>query len=106
MASFIEFAVLLSLKSRHRKKAVHKNARCQVNAASQTKEKNSEGFATYIYKIDIASLFIFACMFIIFNAIYWHNFLKSSSEAATKSDDTVDAEANASTMNGTDETTV
>ena len=62
----------------------------KIDIARQRKEKYNEGFAIYIYKIDIASLFIFACMFIIFNAIYWHNFLKASSETTTKTNDTAE----------------
>lgn len=85
---------------------MQKSPRCQANAACEKKEKSSEGFATYIYKIDVASLFIFSCMFIIFNAIYWHSFLKSPGKTTTKTNDTVDVEAvivEEMTMNETDE---
>ena len=38
-------------------------------------ERNvEEEFAHYIYKIDLVSLFIFACMFAIFNIFYWYRF--------------------------------
>ena len=38
-------------------------------------ERNvEEEFAHYIYKIDLVSLFIFSCMFAIFNIFYWYRF--------------------------------
>ena len=38
------------------------------------KVDDAEEFAQYIYKIDVISLFIFSCMFAIFNVFYWYRF--------------------------------
>ena len=41
---------------------------------TKVESNTEEEFAHFIYKIDLVSLFIFACMFAIFNICYWYRF--------------------------------
>ena len=40
----------------------------------KVQEGYDEDFANVIYKIDMASLFVFASMFALFNSLYWYKF--------------------------------
>ena len=76
---------MLAIKNNHRTaRGTRLNKLSTKRTADDTKlyEEEDEGykvddaeeFAQYIYKIDVISLFIFSCMFAIFNVFYWHRF--------------------------------
>ena len=74
VASFIELAVLLALKNNHRIKGRRRMITKRTENETKVERNIEEEFAHYIYKIDVVSLFIFACMFGIFNIFYWYRF--------------------------------
>ena len=84
VASFLEFAILLAIKNNHRAgrgtrqsstKRTEDDTKLYEKEDDGSKVDDAEEFAQYVYKIDVISLFIFACMFAIFNVFYWYRFL-------------------------------
>ena len=88
VASFLEFAILLTLKNSYRSRKglemerirmelIRKERRLRrTNRIRPATERNFEEnfddeFNSFIYRIDIISLFIFSCMFAVFNIFYW-----------------------------------
>ena len=77
VASFLEFAILLGLKNSYRSRRVtrmRQNGFKRPNTNQNFDENYDEEFIAFIYRIDIISLLLFACMFGIFNTFYWLRF--------------------------------
>ena len=74
VASFIELAILLALKNNHHIKGKRRMVVKRTENETKVESNTEEEFAHFIYKIDLVSLFIFACMFAIFNIFYWYRF--------------------------------
>ena len=74
VAAFIEFAALLALQNSYGTKR-RRRARIKCEEVNRKVQENyDEEFANVIYKIDMASLFVFASMFALFNSLYWYKF--------------------------------
>jgi hypothetical protein len=82
VASFLEFAILLAIKNNHTSKVTRQIPAKRTAEDTKLYQEEDEGykvddaeeFAQYIYRIDLISLFIFSCTFLLFNVFYWYRF--------------------------------
>ena len=74
VAAFIEFAVLLILENSYNARR-RQRARIRCEEANRKAQEYYDGeLANVIYKIDMVSFFVYACMFSLFNWLYWYIF--------------------------------